>query len=265
METKEKKPIFKKWWFWVIIVVLLIGIISAAGGSKDKPAEPSNNNSNQTSADTENDAKATNKEETKTAYDLGDGNVRVWQNSIGTNWISVSLPVKNTGSDTLYLSSGTFDIEDASGKLVTTLRMVNVYPQVLLPGETAYYYEENTLDEAVSQDGLKIVPHIEVVKAKIDCIRYDITEVSVKDEAYGGVKVTGRVENTSDEPEDMIYVVANLFDANGDLIAQQFTILTDTLQPGEKIGFETSNLGYDFSASDVADYAVYAFPTQIQF
>ncbi len=264
METKEKKPIFKKWWFWVIIVVVVIGIISAASGGSKKPSKtPDKETSSQGTK--ENDSGNKESEKTETAYEVGEGEVRIWTDSIGSTWISAALPVKNTGSDNLFLSSGTLDIEDDSGALVTTLRMVTVYPQVLLPGETAYYYEETTLDESVSQEGLKIVPHIDVKKAKVDCIRYEVTEVQVKDSSYGDVNVTGRVENTSEEAESMIYVVANLYAADGSLLAQQFTILSDELQPGEKIGFETSNLGYSFSAADVANYEIYAFPTQIQF
>ena len=128
METKEKKPIFKKWWFWVIIAVLLIGIIAAAGGSKDKTVTPSGENSSQGTADSAEDNKTTEKPaESKTAYEAGEGEVRVWKSSIGTTWISAALPVKNTGSDNLYLSSGTLDVEDASGSLVETLNMVSVY------------------------------------------------------------------------------------------------------------------------------------------
>ena len=191
--------------------------------------------------------------------------VKIWQSSIGSTWISAAVPVKNTGTENLYLSSGSIDIEDASGALVKTMSMVSVYPQVLLPGETAYYYEETTLEENISGDGLKALPHVDIEKAKVQCIRYETSEITVKDTDYYGAKVTGRVENTSDKPEKMVYVVANLFDANGNLLSQQLDILDNELQPGEKIGFETSNLGYDVSASDVASYEIFAFPFQYQF
>ena len=273
-EKKVKKPIFKKWWFWVIIVFVVIIIIGAASG-KSKDDKPSVSNETTTGAvektttaeEQQDDAQTTEKktEPAKADYEVGEGIVHVWENSLGSTWISASVPVKNTGSANLYLSSGTLDIEDATGKLITTLKMVSVYPQVLKPGETAYYYEENTLDNAVDQEGLKIIPHLDIDEAKVECVRFDVSETEVKNTDYFGVKVTGRVENTSDEAQNMVYVVAHLFDADGNLITQQFTILDNEIQPGEKIGFETSNLGYSFDAGDVASFEVFAFPIQYQF
>ncbi len=263
-ETK-KKPVFKKWWFWLIIVVLLIGIIAAAG-SKSKDNAPDTSTADSVS---EKESAAQNSESTEKAkdidYEIGEGNVRVWKSSIGSDWISVAIPVKNTGSKNLYLSAGTMDIEDASGAMVTSLSMVSVYPQVIQPGETAYYYQESTLEESISAEGLKIVPHVDVKASKVDCVRFTVSEEAVKTDSLNDVKVTGRVENTSDEAQNMVYVVANLYDKDGGLLVQQFTILTDELQPGEKIGFSTSNLGYSFSAEDVADFEVFAFPQQYQF
>lgn len=30
MNTKEKKPVFKKAWFWVVVVIIVIGAYSAS-------------------------------------------------------------------------------------------------------------------------------------------------------------------------------------------------------------------------------------------
>ena len=271
METKQKKPIFKKWWFWVIIVFVLLIIIGALGGKSDKtPDTPFSSKATASDADvvsgnTDDSASVAVTEGKKESYAIGEGQVRVWQDGIGSNWISVAVPIKNDGTETLYLSTGSIDIEDASGALVKTISMVNVYPQVLLPGETAYYYEETTMEENISGDGLAAVPHVDIKKAKVDCVRYETSEVTVKDTEYYGAKVVGRVENTSDQAESSIYIIANIFDASGNLLAQQLDILSNEVQPGEKIGFETSNLGFNFSASEVASYEIFAFPYQYQF
>ncbi|MBQ5969842.1 MAG: hypothetical protein IJL52_06955 [Clostridia bacterium] len=245
METKAKKPIFKRWWFWALLLIVIAIIVAAAGGG--------------------NDSKSSKKAAEGTNYEVLDGTVRTWKNSIGTTWISVAVPVKNTGNDNLYLSSATIDVEDADGKLVKTMDLVSVYPQVLLPGETAYYYDETTLEDMEPTDELVAIPHVAVEKAKVDCIRYEVTELAVKDGEYDGASVTGRVENTTDEAESSVYIVALLFDKNDNLIVQQVDILDNELQPGEKIGFKTTNLGFDVKASDVARYEVYAFPHQYQF
>lgn len=264
---KEKKPVFKKWWFWAVIVlaVLLIGSLAGRKGKNAdvSTAQPGASRTGETgAADAADESKAP--EAKQEAYEVGEGQIRTWTDSIGSVWVSVAVPVKNTGSVDLYLSSGAIDVEDASGALVKTLSMVSVYPQILRPGETAYYYEETSLDAALPE-GCRAVPHTDVEKAKVECVRYETSEVSVKDTEYSGAKTVGRVLNSTDEAESMVYIVANLFDADGNLLAQQIDILDNELKPGEKIGFEASNMGYEFAAADVASYEVYAFPIRYQF
>ena len=141
--------------------------------------------------------------------------------------------------------------------------MVSVFPQIIKPGETAYYFEETTYD-GTQTDGLKVVPHVKAEKAKKDLIRFDVSDLTIKDEEYTGAKVMGRVNNSSANEESMVYVVANFFDKDRKLIGQQFTILMDKLPAGEKVGFETSAFASELSSSDVATYDVIAFPFQYQ-
>ena len=196
-------------------------------------------------------------------YDVGEGTVSFRKDMI-SQWVSVSVPVKNTGNVDLYLSSCTIDLENENGELVDTLEYVSVYPQVLKPGETAYYFEETTYD-GEETNGIKALPHVKVEKAKVDCIRYELSEVQVKDTDFLGAQISGRVENTTEEKGEMVYIVANLFDADGAMIGQAFTILTDDLAAGDKIGFELSSLSSELKAKDIASYEVYAFPFQYQF
>lgn len=56
MNTKESKPIFKRWWVWVIIIVVLIGIGAAASGNTDNNSSTSDtrtSNSEQKNEDTQ--------------------------------------------------------------------------------------------------------------------------------------------------------------------------------------------------------------------
>ena len=201
--------------------------------------------------------------DSKDGYSIGETSVSVRTDSIGTEWVKAAVPVTNTGDADLYLETGTIDIEYSDGSLAQTLSMVSVYPQVIAPGETAYYFEETTY-EGTGTEGLKLVPHVKAEKAKVDLIRFEVSDLQLKDEDFFGVKVIGRVMNNTDKDESMIYVVANLFDEEGKLIGQQFDILTDSLASGDKIGFETSSLSSGLVASDIANYEVIAFPYQYQ-
>ena len=245
----------------IIVVLLVIGIVGSfcscgAVGSSKK----SSNNNETTQSQTNNGSS-----EKAVDYTVGDAVIKCSRDSIGTVWITVGIPVKNTGNAALYLSSGTVDIENSDGKLETTLKSVSGYPQVLQPGETAYYYEETTYD-GTQTTGLKAIPHIKVEKAKVDCIRLKTSEERAEDGKYGGTSIIGRVENTTGEEQTgMVYIVANLFDKNGKFISQMFTIITEDLAAGEKMGFELTSLMSDKIADKISKMEVYAFPYQYQF
>lgn len=201
------------------------------------------------------------------AWEVTYQNARTYVNSIGTTWVQSIVEITNIGSKDLYLSAGAYDLEDADGSLVTARTMVSEYPNVLAPGEKGYMYEETTLDEYSGDGELTILPRPDVKEATVDLIRYDVSEVSVADGGYGDVSVTGRVENTTDEAGSMVYVTAFFYDANGVPIGSAFTILTEELPAGGKIGFKLSGFALpdDVTADVIADTVVYAYPLQMQF
>ncbi|MBR7033426.1 MAG: FxLYD domain-containing protein [Clostridia bacterium] len=266
-----RKTVFKAG-LLIIIALLLASILAGCvvieketPGVPETKAEPIAPESSEKQIETTLDPveSSNNSSEEKEDYSIGETNVSVWQDSIETEWVKVAVPVTNTGNANLYLETGTIDIEYSDGSLAQTLSMVSVYPQVIAPGETAYYFEE-TMYDGTDTEGLKLVPHVKAEKAKVDLIRFEVSDLQLKDEDFFGVKVIGRVMNNTDKDESMVYVVANLFDAEGKLIGQQFDILTDSLAAGDKIGFETSYLSSDLEVSDVANYEVIAFPYQYQ-
>jgi len=80
------------------------------------------------------------------------------------------------------------------------------------------------------------------------------------------MKILGRVENNTSKKGTLVYVVANLFDADGKLICCVYTILENDLSAGSKVGFEMSTYSYtNFAIDDIASYEVYAYPTQFNY
>lgn len=175
--------------------------------------------------------------------------------------------ITNTGSVPLYLGSAGYDLEDDTGKLVSTGTYVSCYPDVIKPGEKGYMYEEDMLDNISGGLSLKVLPRIEIEEATVDCIRLDTSEITVTDDEFLGVKFMGRVENTTSEPQDFIYVVAVFYDIAGTPIGTAFTIITETLQAGEKMGFDFYGMSLPDSvtAESIASYVIYAYPQQLQF
>ena len=203
-------------------------------------------------------------EKSATSWEVGEGKVSTWTDSIGSKWVQVIVPVVNNGTDNLYLGSGTMDLEDETGHLVKSMSMVSVFPSVIQPGETAIYYEETTLDESVEGD-LSVIPHVDVAKAKVDLVRYEVSDLELKDSQYGGVELTGRVENTTQEDGKLVYISAVFYNGDNEPIGSAFTILTNDLVAGDKIGFSANTLSLPITADEIDHYDVFAYPTQMQF
>lgn len=206
--------------------------------------------------------------ERDSAHEITYSNVTAYTNSIGTTWIQTIFEVTNTGTVDLYFSSGSYDLENQDGSLVASRTMVSVYPNVVSPGEKAYYYEETILDN-YSGDGsdLVLLPRISVKDAKIENIRFPVTDITISDDSYLGIKTMGRVENTSSEDESMVYIAIVFYDENNQPIGLDFTILMEVLAAGDKIGFETTALSLPPSVTvdSVASYEAFAYPLQFQF
>ncbi len=200
------------------------------------------------------------------AHEITYSNVKVYTNSIGTTYAQLVVEIENTGSEDLYLSTSNYDLEDANGKLVASGDNLSPYPEVISPGEKAYFYEEDMLDNPVEGE-LTLVPRLDVEKAKVDNIRYAVSDVEISVDKYGELKAMGRVENTTDEAESMVYVVVILKDANGAPIGKLMNILMEDLNPGDKMGFEASGLMLpsDVTIDSVASFECFAYPMQMQF
>lgn len=245
-----------------LVLVLLLALSACGSDGGDEPSTTS------TAPEvTEPAAPPASEEPEGAAYEVSYTNAKVWTNSIGTTWVQTIVEITNTGSKNLYLSSGSYDLEDSSGALVASRSMVSVYPSVLAPGEKGIMYEETTLDNYTGDSSLTVIARPSVEEATVDLVRYNVTDVSVTDDEYFGVNVLGRVENTTDEPGTLVYIAAIFYDASNVPIGSAFTILTDELAAGSQVGFQFGgfSLPDDFSAANIANTVVYAYPTQYQF
>lgn len=202
--------------------------------------------------------------EVEVSYEITYSNIVLHENSIGSVWADVIVEVTNTGTTDLYLSSGSIDLEDENGTLVDVLNYVSVYPQVISPGEKAYYFENTIIDDVSEIDVLNVVLHPDIEEATIEKSSFPVIDVTFRDDEYSGIEATGRVENTSDEDESMLYVVIVLFDANDKPMAVLRTI--EDVNAGVKQGFTATALSIsdDITASSVARYEVYAYTHQYQ-
>jgi len=246
----------------IFMLILSLGFSMTACGNLTSFAEVSSVESTQTNMSS---TETTIKEET--AYEVTYSSAKTYKNSIGTVWVQIIFEVENTGTTELYLSSGSCDLEDSTGKLVASETMISVYPQVISPGEKAYYYEETTLDGVTNTPELTVIARPDVEKAKVSKQELAVSEVELQDSTYYGIKALGRVENTLTEEASMIYVAVVLFDSQNKPTGLLFTILMEDLASGSKIGFEASALSMpdDITTSSVASFKAFAYDFQYQF
>lgn len=235
-----------------LVLVLSLFTVFALGSGSEKASE---NKGEETAASGEN------KSSSKAEYKLVDSYGKVYTDSIGTKYVKVAFSVKNTGKVNVFLKPGSADIENSNGTLEDTVDLISACPQVLKPGETGWYYE-NALYDGTETKNLKIVANPDVEKATDDCIRYTVSEISIKEEQYLGIKILGRVENGTDKDVESVKVMANLFDKDGKLISQESTYIDEGLTKGQKKSFEIVSLNSEIKKSDIDKYEVYAFPYQ---
>lgn len=202
----------------------------------------------------------------QTTFEIVQNTCDLGINSIGTAYLRCVVVIKNTGNTNMYLSSSKMDIEDESGKLITTAT-VSAYPDVITPGENAVFCEYVKLDDDADTNGkYTVVPKIEVKKARVGVERLPVTDFTLSEDKYFGFKYVGRVENTTDKEQALYTIAVILYDAAGKVIGTDFTY-SDKLAPGEKTSFEGSFMYNYFGVTleDVARHEVIAFTYQLQF
>ena len=203
------------------------------------------------------------------SYEISYQSVKAWTNSFGTNKVQIIVEITNTGSAPIYLSSGAYDLEDASGTLLASESMLAFYPHVLAAGEKGYIYEAETLD-ADADTELVLSPAVEAVAATVDLIRCPVTDIALSDDENGNIKVTGNIENTSGEDGSSVYIALVMYDADDLPIGLVYTSLTSDIinefNSGAPMGFEMTSwsLPEGVTAASVASYTVYAYPYQHQ-
>lgn len=126
MNTKDKKPVFKKWWFWVIVVVVLIGLGGAAG-NKSNTENVTNSNSDKTSTSNSSSSSSS----TETAKEkMTIKNSTVTDKGYGMNQVDGEITNNDSGKHSATLKA-TFYAAD--GKIMgTATGAVND----VAPGET---------------------------------------------------------------------------------------------------------------------------------
>lgn len=201
-------------------------------------------------------------------YEITYSNAVAEKNSIGTIYTFAIVEVTNTGTCDLYLSSGKFDFEDKSGNLLASKSYISVFPEVISPGEKAYYYESTIIDGIEAGEELTVIPTVDIEKAKVSKKEYPVTDVKFSDSGWSIGHFLGRVENNTSDDISYVSIDVVLFDKNNHPLGVASTYITDKIASNSKSGFDFTlygDLPFSTKFEDIASYKIIAYKSQYQF
>jgi hypothetical protein len=167
-----------------------------------------------------------------------------WKDSIGTVWVNYSAEVTNNGAAPAQIGSIQINYEDAEENVLGTESMVSSVPDVLNPGETAYFTETTMLD-TVKDPSVLTKAYANLDFDTTEDKPYYLTTTNVKltentnewDDGSPYI-VTGSIVNEGDQSADDIRVAAGLYDENDKLVGVLSGTVDVTLAPDGKAAFE---------------------------
>ena len=141
---------------------------------------------------------------------------------------------------------------------------VNTCPDVILPGEKGYLYNQMGTELNTNASDIKFIPKYNVVKAKSTPHDFPLSDFSLTNDNFGP-KVVGRVLNDTTE-ETSLYLQVVYYDANDKCIGISGTNVYD-IAPNENRSFEITSVGIQnaFVPANVARYLLFARETYYQF
>jgi hypothetical protein len=202
--------------------------------------------------------------ETSLSFEVTYSKALSFINADKTVGAQVLIEITNTGTGNLYLQQGAFDLVDSGNQVVVSKRAVPAFPSVIVPGEKAYYYDVVPLYMANAVE-LQVVPHPDVVEARIDCIRLPVT-AKMKKDAGSGMTITGTVQNTSKQDQSRVLISCILYDAQHLPISHLLTTITSKVAAGASADFSMSSASLPpaITADMISGYSIRAFPQQQQ-
>jgi hypothetical protein len=218
---------------------MMVAFIGCTGGQQGAATSSDSNASADGSKGPADEQSAAPAEDVKA--EVSKSGFQVWKDSLGTVWGHGAIEIKNTGSVAVDIGDISISFVGKDNSVAGTLSMVLPVPEILQPGEVAYAGDSSTLE------GVTDPSEITGIEANIDFDKTDktaqileISDLKIASSQYGGPKVTGRVNNSSNENADDIRIIIAMFDENNNLLGVYTESPQVTLAPGKSMGFEAS-------------------------
>ncbi len=254
----------------ILACILVFGAFALGSGSDSSSRDSVTiSEEGEVSNNDEESSDASAAESDEISYEISDTSFEYYTNSIGSVNYFGYVEITNTGDNDIYMEKCTFDLEDNDGHLLQSDDFISHAPEVIAPGEKGYFFNglgSDVIDEGVSLDnGIQLTPQIKLSKATGKPHSYPVSDMDIKEDGLGYVKVTGRVENDTEEDASIISLCFIFYDENGKAIALSNSSVSD-VAAGGKGSFDASTMfaNDNLNINNIAETVVIAEDYYIQ-
>ena len=196
-------------------------------------------------------------------YTVTDSDLKI-KISYGVTSAECYIAVKNISNSSLFLDDISVDIETKDGKLAAVIGNVSAHPQVIAPGETAYYYSNSAVSNINAMQDYRMSYDLNIKKSIKGPIRLSTSDVTITKNYVWEAGAVGRITNNTPSSISPCYISIVLFDKNKKLIGCEHDVIYDEIAPGATKSFDMSFLYFDGKYEDIAFFEIYAYPYQYQ-
>ena len=170
----------------------------------------------------------------------------------GSPYIYVVFEIENTGNVNLELDVAEFCLYDQSGNLIDVTGMSQAYPNIIKPGEVAYYADAiaNNYEFPISQISLQ-----HKYRATDKSCRYlDVSNDSLVNKETGVLKGALTVTNNSGKIAGMVHSFFVLRDKSRQLVALLTGVDYENIEQGASFSTTVHSLTLDAEVLEDAGY-----------
>lgn len=179
----------------------------------------------------------------------------------GYTWNAL-ITVINDGNVPIYFGTTNFDLHTSDGKVITT-GSLEIYPDILNPGEEGVFYGYVSLDSFNEEDGIVFTPRWSIEQSNNQRVDLSFSDIEVRDTDYG-VTVVGNITNDSGKDQDWIIIQAILYDKDGNALGVWMINDMEAFKSGDSRAFVIDGT-YDrtlggVTIDQVASYTLFINP-----
>jgi hypothetical protein len=173
--------------------------------------------------------------------------LNVWEDAFGAVRAEIVVIVRNSGGSpvAVRMSSARWTVSDEGGRTVASGRFSHAFPPVVQPGAEAYLIDgvSSTFAEPAELTHLEVDIDDRPVVYEDETLLLELSEISWDRADGGGVQVTCRVTNPSDQAAVDTHGAVVLSGERGEILAAVYDVAIGTLGPGESRQLDTAYPG----------------------